>query len=146
MDYSHKPEIPHGLSVVLDAPAVFRFTAPAAPERHRYAAGLLGLDAARAGDGDVGELLAGALIALMRRAGLPNGLAAVGYGPADVDELVAGTLPQAQRHQALAAPGGRRRPAPALPGVDDALVERRRPAAFRAGERPDCCGRSTAFI
>jgi hydroxyacid-oxoacid transhydrogenase len=41
-----------------------------------------------------GELLAGALIALMREAGLPNGLSAVGYTPEDVDDLVAGTLPQ----------------------------------------------------
>ena len=31
---------------------------------------------------------------LMRKAGLPNGLAAVGYRPEDVDDLVAGTLPQ----------------------------------------------------
>ena len=44
--------------------------------------------------GEVGDLLADALIALMRKAGLPNGLAAVGYGPGDVDQLVAGTLPQ----------------------------------------------------
>jgi len=30
----------------------------------------------------------------MRKAGMPNGPAAVGYGPKDVDQLVAGTLPQ----------------------------------------------------
>jgi hydroxyacid-oxoacid transhydrogenase len=34
------------------------------------------------------------VIDLMRRTGMPNGLAAVGYTPADVDQLVAGTLPQ----------------------------------------------------
>jgi len=92
-----RPLVPHGMSVVLDAPAVFRFTAPAGPERHRYAAELMGLDTAEldsAGPDGAGELLAGALIALMRKAGLPNGLAAVGYGPQDVDDLVAGTLPQ----------------------------------------------------
>jgi hydroxyacid-oxoacid transhydrogenase len=89
-----RPLIPHGMSVVLSAPAVFRFTAPADPERHRYAAGLMGLDKAAASDEEVGELLADALISLMQKAGLPNGLAAVGYGPQDVDQLVAGTLPQ----------------------------------------------------
>ena len=88
------PLVPHGMSVVLNAPAVFRFTAPAAPERHRLAAGLMGLDAAAAGPDEAGELLAGALIAFMQKAGMPNGLAAVGYGPQDVDRLVAGTLPQ----------------------------------------------------
>ena len=31
---------------------------------------------------------------LMRKVGMPNGLAAVGFGPEDVDKLVEGTLPQ----------------------------------------------------
>jgi hydroxyacid-oxoacid transhydrogenase len=75
-------------------PAVFRFTAPADPQRHRYAAGLMGLHTTAADADEVGDLLADALIALLRRAGMPNGLAAVGYGPRDVDQLVAGTLPQ----------------------------------------------------
>jgi len=89
-----RPLIPHGMSVALNAPAVFRFTARAAPERHRRAAGLMGLNVAGAGDDELGELLAGALIGLLRDLDLPNGLSAVGYGPDDVDELVRGTLPQ----------------------------------------------------
>jgi hydroxyacid-oxoacid transhydrogenase len=89
-----RPLIPHGMSVILNAPAVFRFTAPADPGRHLEAARLLGADVAGARLEDAGEVLAGALIALMRQAGMPNGLKAVGYGPDDVDALVAGTIVQ----------------------------------------------------
>lgn len=88
------PLIPHGMSVILNAPAVFRFTAPVNPERHLYAARLMGVDTAGASPDQAGELLAGAIIALMRQIGMPNGLSAVGFTPADVDQLVAGTLPQ----------------------------------------------------
>lgn len=91
---SQRPLVPHGMSVALTAPAAFRFTAAADPDRHRYAAGLLGPEATAAGADEPGELLAEALIAVMRRVGMPNGLAAVGYGPGDVDQLVAGTVPQ----------------------------------------------------
>jgi alcohol dehydrogenase class IV len=77
--------IPHGMSVGLNALAVSHFTAPADPERHRYAAGLMGLNATEASADKVGDLLADVLIALMRRAGMPNGLAPVGYGPEHVD-------------------------------------------------------------
>jgi hydroxyacid-oxoacid transhydrogenase len=72
------PLIPHGMSVILNAPAVFRFTASINPERQEEA----------------GNLLANAIIQLMRRIGMPNGLRAVGFGPEDVEQLVAGTLPQ----------------------------------------------------
>ena len=88
------PLVPHGMAVALNAPAVFRFTAPAGPERHLRAAELTGADIAGATPEDAGELLADALTRLMRRVGMPNGLSAVGYGPDDVDDLVAGTLPQ----------------------------------------------------
>jgi hydroxyacid-oxoacid transhydrogenase len=86
--------IPHGMSVILNAPAVFRFTAPADPGRHLEAARLMGADVAEARPEDAGELLAGAIIGLMRQTGMPNGLKAVGYGPGDVDALVAGTIVQ----------------------------------------------------
>ncbi len=86
--------IPHGMSVILCAPAVFRFTAPANPERHLEAARLMGVDIGGAAAEDAGDILAGAVIALMRKTGIPNGLGAVGYTAADVDKLVEGTLPQ----------------------------------------------------
>jgi hydroxyacid-oxoacid transhydrogenase len=88
------PMVPHGMSVILNAPAVFRFTAQADPARHLEAARLMGADTGGADAADAGEILAGAIVDLMRRTGMPNGLAAIGFGPADVDRLVAGTVPQ----------------------------------------------------
>jgi hydroxyacid-oxoacid transhydrogenase len=88
------PLIPHGMAVVLNAPAVFRFTAPASPELHLYAAKLMGKDISAAAPEDAGEMLSSAIVELMRRVGMPNGLRAVGYGPEDVAKLVEGTLPQ----------------------------------------------------
>jgi hydroxyacid-oxoacid transhydrogenase len=88
------PIIPHGMSVILNAPSVFRFTAPSNPQRHLYAASLMGVDVRGAADEDAGELLASAIIDKMRAAGMPNGLSAVGYTEADIDRLVEGTLPQ----------------------------------------------------
>jgi hydroxyacid-oxoacid transhydrogenase len=86
--------IPHGMSVVLNAPAVFRFTGQADPERHLEAARLMGMDITHAKKKDAGEILANAFINLMKKTGMPNGLSAVGYTAKDVDKLVEGTLPQ----------------------------------------------------
>jgi hydroxyacid-oxoacid transhydrogenase len=86
--------VPHGMAVVLTAPAVFRFTAPADPERHLYAASLMGVDTSAVSVEDAGEVLASGIVDMMRRAGVPNGLRAVGYSLDDVPVLVAGTLPQ----------------------------------------------------
>ncbi len=91
---ARRPLIPHGMSVILNAPAVFRFTAEVDPGRHLEAARLMGTDTAGARPEDAGELLAGAILGLMRQTGMPNGLKAVGYGPEDVDALVAGTIVQ----------------------------------------------------
>ncbi len=85
---------PHGMSVVLNAPAVFRFTAPTNPARHLLAARLMGADVSGAGPEDAGDLLADAIIALMRQLDMPNGLEGVGYSNDDLDGLVAGALPQ----------------------------------------------------
>ena len=86
--------VPHGMAVILNAPAVFRFTACANPERHLLAAQLLGLDVRDAGPEDAGESLATGLIDIMRATGMPNGLAALGYSEADAPALAEGTLPQ----------------------------------------------------
>jgi alcohol dehydrogenase class IV len=83
------------MSVILPAPAVFRFTYPVAPERHLRAAELLGVPVAGlASDADRREALPRALLALMRDIGMPNGLGGVGYSERDVPALVEGTLKQ----------------------------------------------------
>jgi hydroxyacid-oxoacid transhydrogenase len=86
--------VPHGMSVILNAPSVFRWTAEANPQRHLQAAAWLGADTGGAAPDDAGEILARALIDLMRQTGMPNGLRGVGFDEDDIDELVAGTLPQ----------------------------------------------------
>ena len=88
------PLIPHGMSVALNAPAVFRFTAPSDPERHLCAAKLMGVDVSEAGLEDAGDVLADAIIALMRQLDMPNGLSAVGYSAEDAEQLAAGAVPQ----------------------------------------------------
>lgn len=82
------PMVPHGMSVILNAPSVVRFTAAACPERHLEAAAALGAEVRGAGPGDAGELLAGHLLGLMRATGMPDGLGGVGYGRDDLDALV----------------------------------------------------------
>jgi hydroxyacid-oxoacid transhydrogenase len=88
------PLVPHGMAVIVNSPAVFRFTAPTNPELHLYAAKLMGVDTRGATPDDAGELVAQGLTSIMRQTGMPNGLRDLGYTEADVDQLVAGTLPQ----------------------------------------------------
>ena len=89
-----KPIVPHGMAVVLNAPAALRFTGPARPDRHLEAAQLMGVKTGGATEAEAGEILAEAVIDLMKKTRMPNGLSAVGYSEKDVDKLVEGTLPQ----------------------------------------------------
>ena len=88
------PLVPHGFAVIVNAPAVFRFTASACPQRHLRAAAVLGADCAGAKDEDAGAILADCLISLMRQLGAPNGLRALGYTSQHIPSLIEGTLPQ----------------------------------------------------
>jgi hydroxyacid-oxoacid transhydrogenase len=89
-----QPFIPHGMAVILNAPAVYRFTATACPDRHLDGARCLGANVNGASAADAGEILADTLLKFMRETHFPNGLGAVGFSAADVDTLVEGALPQ----------------------------------------------------
>lgn len=81
--------VPHGFSVIVTAPAAFRFTYDAMPEKHHAAARLL--------TGETGEgpdALPNALLTLMRDVGAPLDLETLGYDAADIPDLVAGAEKQ----------------------------------------------------
>lgn len=86
--------VPHGYSVVLNAPAVFRFTALANPQRHLEAAEALGANVSGVLPEDAGKVLADRITWFIQRLKLPNGLHALGYTSSDIPALVEGTLPQ----------------------------------------------------
>lgn len=88
------PLVPHGISVILNTPAVVRFTAPVSPERHLRAARALGADVTGASPADAGPILSNRVVQFLRHLNMPNGLSAVGYTPEDIPALVQGTLPQ----------------------------------------------------
>jgi hydroxyacid-oxoacid transhydrogenase len=88
------PLIPHGISVIISAPAVYRFTSSACPERHLRAAEMLGAKVNGARPEDAGKVLADQIIELMHGLRVPNGLRELGYQSADTPALVEGTLPQ----------------------------------------------------
>lgn len=96
------PMVPHGISVVVNAPASFRFTADAAPDRHLEVATALNADTTDAKPENAGEILATRLAAMMRETGIPNGLSEIGYTNDDVPALVKGA--HAQQRLLVMAP------------------------------------------
>ncbi|HEY7290684.1 MAG TPA: hydroxyacid-oxoacid transhydrogenase [Vicinamibacterales bacterium] len=104
-DVDH-PLVPHGVSVVLNAPAVFRYTASANPDRHLQAAEALGASVAGVRSDDAGRVLADRITWFMQRLELPNGLRAIGYSTSDIPSLVEGTLPQQRVTKLAPRPAG----------------------------------------
>lgn len=89
------PIIPHGVSVAVTAPAVFRFTAASNPERHLQAAEAFGVDISSVRKESAGEVLGEAIQKFLLQLGdQPRGLKAMGFGAEHIDGLVKGTLPQ----------------------------------------------------
>jgi len=92
------PFVPHGHSVIVTAPASFRFTYDAMPERHHHVAELLaGEPLHDPGPDTLPELLR----RLMRDIDAPRGVAELGYTEDDIPSLVDGALKQ-QRLLAVA--------------------------------------------
>ena len=91
------PIIPHGVSVAVTAPAVFKFTGASNPERHLEAAEAFGVDVSNVKKESAGEVLSEALAEFLVKLGdQPRGLKHLGFERSHVDELVEGTLPQAR--------------------------------------------------
>jgi hydroxyacid-oxoacid transhydrogenase len=85
------PFVPHGHSVIVTAPAAFRFTYEAMPERHHHVAELLAGEPIE----DPGpDTLPEVLRRLMEDVGAPRGIAELGYTEDDVPALVEGTMKQ----------------------------------------------------
>jgi alcohol dehydrogenase class IV len=82
------------MAVIVNAPAVFRSTAPHAAARHLRAAEALGADVRGATEADAGEVLARHIESLMRATGIPNGIGGVGFAQADIPALRDGAVPQ----------------------------------------------------
>jgi hydroxyacid-oxoacid transhydrogenase len=85
------PFVPHGWSVIVTAPAAFRFTYEAMPERHREVAELLAGERIESADENT---LPEIIIQLMQDVGAPKGVRELGYDEDDIDDLVDGAMKQ----------------------------------------------------
>ncbi len=83
--------VPHGWSVIVTAPAAFRFTYEAQPERHRQVAELLAGERIQNPDEDT---LPDILLSLMKDVDAPRGVRELGYDESDIDALVEGAMKQ----------------------------------------------------
>ncbi len=92
------PFVPHGHSVIVTAPAAFRFTYDAMPERHHQVAELLSGEPI---DDPGPDTLPDVLRQLMKDVDAPRGVAEFGYGEDDIPTLVDGAMKQ-QRLLAIA--------------------------------------------
>lgn len=86
-----EPMVPHGMSVIVNAPAVFSRIAASSPERHLEGAELLGADV---GDADPGEAVSTRIAEMMKVTAMPNGISGVGYDRAHIPALTEGAIVQ----------------------------------------------------
>ena len=108
LDDDH-PLIPHGLSVIVSAPAVFKWTAVSNLERHATCAKILqqariersnNSDAATGKSGlktdyeDVGAWISDEILMFCDLLQVPMGISKLGYSDDDIPSLAQGTLPQ----------------------------------------------------
>ncbi|WP_119069239.1 hydroxyacid-oxoacid transhydrogenase [Rubrobacter indicoceani] len=85
------PFVPHGWSVIVTAPAAFRFTYDTMPERHHEVANLLAGEVIQNPDENT---LPEVLIELMRDIGAPTGVRELGYSEDEIPQLVEGAIKQ----------------------------------------------------
>ncbi|KAI9690883.1 MAG: hypothetical protein M1822_008503 [Bathelium mastoideum] len=91
------PIIPHGVSVAVSSPSVFKFTGASNPERHLAAAECFGVDISQVKKESAGEVLGEALARFLADlGGQPRGLKDLGFKSEHIDGLVEGTIPQAR--------------------------------------------------
>ncbi|PGH31540.1 hydroxyacid-oxoacid transhydrogenase [[Emmonsia] crescens] len=87
--------IPHGVSVAVTAPAVFKFTGASNPDRHLAAAEAFGVDISNVKRESAGEVLGEAVAEFLIGLGdQPRGLKDLGFNSSNVDDLIEGTIPQ----------------------------------------------------
>ena len=90
-----EPIIPHGVSVAVTAPAVFKFTGASNPERHLAAAECFGVDISQVPKESAGDVLSEAITEFLIKLGdQPRGLKHLGFKSEHIETLVEGTLPQ----------------------------------------------------
>ena len=83
--------VPHGISVIVTAPAVFRFTYDSDPSKHLKAAELLkGAPLDNPGP----ESLPYELIKIMKEVGIPSGIKELGYTKEDIPEIITRAMKQ----------------------------------------------------
>eukprot|EP01084_Bolivina_argentea_P249628 417980_1 len=89
--------MPHGVSVIVTAPAVFECTVGVKPDRHRNGAIMLGVketDIKYNDSVDIGRKLKDILLFYMHSLNVPFGLKECGFNFCDIDDLVKGAIPQ----------------------------------------------------
>jgi alcohol dehydrogenase class IV len=86
-----EPLTPHGYSVIVTAPAAFRFTYEGDRDKHHKVAELLTGEPVRDGDENT---LPDVLVGLMKDVGAPSGVRELGYEEDEIDDIVDGAMKQ----------------------------------------------------